>query len=42
MTPLRRVAEAEDIAGLIYLLALDEARFITRTYTSAMGGLLIM
>jgi 3-oxoacyl-[acyl-carrier protein] reductase len=39
MTPLRRVAQPEDIAGAIYLLALDEARFITGSYTSASGGL---
>src|SRR6266542_255686 len=41
MTPLRRVAQAEDIAGAIYLLALDEAQFITGSYTSASGGLQI-
>jgi 3-oxoacyl-[acyl-carrier protein] reductase len=36
---LGRVAEPEDIAGAIYLLALDEAKFITGSYTSASGGL---
>ena len=39
MTPLRRVAQPEDIAGAIHLLALDEAQFITGSYTSASGGL---
>lgn len=39
LTPLGRVAEPEDIAGAIYLLALDEAKFITGSYTSASGGL---
>jgi 3-oxoacyl-[acyl-carrier protein] reductase len=39
LTPLRRVARPEDIAGAIYLLALDEAQFITGSYTSASGGL---
>jgi 3-oxoacyl-[acyl-carrier protein] reductase len=39
LTPLGRVAQPEDVAGAIYLLALDEARFITGNYTSATGGL---
>lgn len=37
-TPLRRVAQAEDVAGAIYLLALDEAGFISGSYTAASGG----
>ncbi len=37
-TPLRRVAQAEDVAGAIYLLALDEAGFISGSYTVASGG----
>jgi len=41
VTPLRRVTQPEDIAGAIYLLALDEAQFISGSYTSASGGLSI-
>jgi NAD(P)-dependent dehydrogenase (short-subunit alcohol dehydrogenase family) len=37
-TPLRRVTQAEDVAGAIYLLALDEAGFISGSYTAASGG----
>ena len=39
MTHLRRIAQPEDVAGAIYLLALDEAQFITRSYTSASGSI---
>jgi 3-oxoacyl-[acyl-carrier protein] reductase len=39
MAPLRRIAQPEDIAGAIYLLALDEAQFITGSYTSVSGGI---
>ncbi len=37
-TPLGRVTQAEDVAGAIYLLALDEAGFISGSYTAASGG----
>lgn len=37
-TPLGRVTRAEDVAGAIYLLALDEAGFISGSYTAASGG----
>jgi 3-oxoacyl-[acyl-carrier protein] reductase len=39
MSPLRRIAQPEDIAGAIYLLARDEAQFITGSYTSVSGGI---
>lgn len=38
MTPLRRIAEPEDIAGAIFLLALPEARYLTGNYIAASGG----
>ncbi|MCU6797535.1 SDR family oxidoreductase [Paenibacillus sp. WQ 127069] len=38
-TPLGRVAEPEDIAGVIAFLASDDARFMTGTYTPVAGGL---
>ena len=37
-TPLGRAPQAEDVAGAIYLLALDEAGFISGSYTVASGG----
>ncbi|QBD75828.1 SDR family oxidoreductase [Ktedonosporobacter rubrisoli] len=36
--PLRRIAQPEDIAGAILLLALDEAGYLTGNYLSAGGG----
>lgn len=35
---LRRIAQPEDIAGAIYLLALGEAGFLTGSYLSVSGG----
>ncbi len=39
-TPLGRIAESEDIAGLVAFLASDEARFITGQGYNVNGGLL--
>jgi 3-oxoacyl-[acyl-carrier protein] reductase len=36
--PLRRIAQPEDIAGAILLLATDEARYLTGNYLAAGGG----
>ncbi|UNK18826.1 SDR family oxidoreductase [Paenibacillus sp. N3/727] len=38
-TPLGRVAEPDDVAGVISFLASDDARFVTGTYTPVTGGL---
>jgi 3-oxoacyl-[acyl-carrier protein] reductase len=38
MFPLRRVAQPEDVAGAIVLLASDDAGFITGNYISVSGG----
>lgn len=38
-TPLGRIAEPEDVAGVIAFLAGDDARFLTGTYTPVTGGL---
>ena len=38
-TPLRRVAEPDDIAGVISFLASDDSRFVTGSYTPVTGGL---
>jgi 3-oxoacyl-[acyl-carrier protein] reductase len=38
MTPLRRIASPEDIAGAILMLASDHAGFVTGTYTPVTGG----
>jgi 3-oxoacyl-[acyl-carrier protein] reductase len=40
-TPLGRVAEPEDVAGVISFLAGDDARFLTGTYTPVTGGLVM-
>ena len=39
VTPLRRIAQPEDIAGAILLLATSEAGFITGQYISVGGGI---
>ncbi|GHP00265.1 3-ketoacyl-ACP reductase [Reticulibacter mediterranei] len=39
LTPLRRIGSPEDVAGAIFLLALDEARYITGSYLTVNGGL---
>ena len=39
-TPLGRIAESEDVAGLVAFLASDEARFITGQGYNVNGGLL--
>ncbi|HEY3992793.1 MAG TPA: SDR family oxidoreductase [Ktedonobacteraceae bacterium] len=36
--PLRRIAQPEDIAGAILLLATDEARYLTGNYLAVGGG----
>ncbi|SFF17181.1 3-oxoacyl-[acyl-carrier protein] reductase [Paenibacillus catalpae] len=41
LTPLRRIAEPEDVAGMISFLAGDGARFLTGTYTPVTGGLVM-
>jgi NAD(P)-dependent dehydrogenase (short-subunit alcohol dehydrogenase family) len=38
MIPLGYIAQPEDIAGAIYLLALKEAQYITGAYISVNGG----
>ncbi|TVX95192.1 SDR family NAD(P)-dependent oxidoreductase [Cohnella terricola] len=40
-TPLGRIAEPEDVAGVISFLAGDDARFLTGTYTPVTGGLVM-
>ncbi|GKS11763.1 beta-ketoacyl-ACP reductase [Paenibacillus chitinolyticus] len=40
-TPLGRIAEPEDVAGVISFLAGDGARFLTGTYTPVTGGLIM-
>lgn len=40
-TPLGRIAELEDVAGVISFLAGDGARFLTGTYTPVTGGLVM-
>ncbi|USB33133.1 SDR family oxidoreductase [Paenibacillus sp. YPG26] len=40
-TPLGRIAEPEDVAGVISFLAGDGARFLTGTYTPVTGGLVM-
>jgi 3-oxoacyl-[acyl-carrier protein] reductase len=39
MTPLRRNALAEDVAGAVVMLASDEARFVTGAYLPVSGGI---
>jgi 3-oxoacyl-[acyl-carrier protein] reductase len=41
-TPLGRVAEPEDVAGAVLMLASEEARFVTGTYLSVSGGSLML
>jgi 3-oxoacyl-[acyl-carrier protein] reductase len=38
MTPLGRVAEPEDVAGAVLLLASDHARFVSGAYLAPSGG----
>jgi len=40
-TPLGRIAEPEDVAGVVSFLAGDDARFLTGTYTPVTGGLMM-
>lgn len=40
-TPLGRIANPEDVAGVITFLAGDGARFLTGTYTPVTGGLVM-
>ena len=39
VTPLRRNALAEDVAGVVVMLASDEARFVTGAYLPVSGGI---
>lgn len=39
LAPLRRLGTPEDVAGAIFLLALDEAKYITGSYLTVNGGL---
>ena len=41
-TPLRRVAQPEDIAGAIMMLVSDDARFVTGAYLPVSGGSLML
>lgn len=41
-TPLRRVAQPEDIAGAVLAIASDDARFITGAYIPVSGGDLML
>ncbi|BCL82262.1 beta-ketoacyl-ACP reductase [Ktedonobacteria bacterium brp13] len=36
--PMGRIAQPEDVAGMVYLLAQDEAGFVTGSYISVSGG----
>ncbi|HEY4385782.1 MAG TPA: SDR family oxidoreductase [Ktedonobacteraceae bacterium] len=38
ITPLRRIGEPGDVAGVIAFLASDDSRFVTGTYTPVDGG----
>lgn len=38
-TPMRRVADPEDIAGAILVMASEHSKFITGTYTPVCGGM---
>lgn len=40
-TPMGRIAEPEDVAGVISFLASDSARLLTGTYTPVTGGLVM-
>ncbi len=42
MTPLQRVAQPEDIAGAVLMLASEETRFITGVYIPVCGGQLML
>ncbi|MEZ5360029.1 MAG: SDR family oxidoreductase [Candidatus Zixiibacteriota bacterium] len=39
ITPLGRVGEPEDVAGMITLLAMDDARFVSGAYIPVSGGI---
>jgi 3-oxoacyl-[acyl-carrier protein] reductase len=42
VTPLGRLAQAEDIAGAILAVAMNEARFLTGLYVGANGGAIML
>jgi 3-oxoacyl-[acyl-carrier protein] reductase len=42
MTPLRRVAQPEDIAGAVLMVVTDHAGFVTGNYISVSGGTLMI
>ncbi len=42
MTPLRRIAEPEDIAGAVLMVASDHCGFMTGTYIPVSGGALML
>ncbi|MGO9411363.1 MAG: SDR family oxidoreductase [Spirochaetia bacterium] len=37
-TPLRRIAQPDDIAGVVAFLAGDDSRFLTSAYIPVNGG----
>jgi len=39
MTPLKRIALPEDVAGAVLLVASDEARFVSGAYLPVSGGI---
>ena len=42
MTPLKRVALPEDIAGVVFAIASEHSRFVTGCYIPVSGGLLML
>jgi 3-oxoacyl-[acyl-carrier protein] reductase len=38
MAPLRRIAQPDDVAGAVYALACEQARFLTGVYVPVSGG----
>jgi len=42
MTPLKRVAQPEDVAGAVLAVASDHSRFVTGCYIPVSGGLLML
>jgi 3-oxoacyl-[acyl-carrier protein] reductase len=42
MTPLKRIALPEDVAGVVLAVASDHSRFLTGCYIPVSGGLLML
>jgi 3-oxoacyl-[acyl-carrier protein] reductase len=42
MTPLRRIGQPEDVAGVVLMLASDAARFVSGGYVPVSGGILML